>query len=157
MPPIQIFSNYNCRYKFFKRVFPTCFLLLALLNIENFVSLENNQSVPILPINKEDSILLINQFLTDRPFFIIQILLSIFIWLITFKLYKNKEIKQTSKILWFFYIIPIIFLLTPAIPNQTLIGMYAAFQIMSAVGVYIGIKQTSNLSLISVIINYIKK
>jgi len=153
----QKFSKHKKRYKFLKIVFPACFLFLAFFNIANFVSLENNQFPVTWPTDKENSILLIKQFFTDHPFFYFTAPLSVFVWLISFGSCKNQDVKQTSKLVWFFHITYIIFLLTPAILNETLIGMYTIFQVLSVVGVYNGIKQTSNLSLFALIINYIKK
>jgi len=150
------FSKHRWRYKFLKSVFPGFFLILAFFNIANFISLENNQFELILPTDKESSILLIKQFFMDHPFFILQIPLSIFVGLISFVVFRNKEEKQISRLPWIFYIISIIFLLTPAIPNGVLIGAYFAFQFISFVGLEIGIEQTSNLHPFTFIINWIK-
>jgi len=107
----QKYSKYRIRYKILKGIFPICFVLLAFFNIANFVNLENNQFEWVWPIDEENSILLIGQFLINNPFFIIQVPLSIFVGITSFLVgHKKKEGKQRSNIFWIFFIAYIIFL-----------------------------------------------
>lgn len=153
----QKYSKCRIRYKILKVTFPACFALLAFFNIANFVSLENNQFEWVWPMDEENSILLIEQFLINNPYIVFQAPLSFYVGITSFLVgYKKEEGKQRSKIFWVFFITYIIFLLTPVVPNEILIVIYTAFQTASFFGVHIGIKQTSNVHLVDFIIKWVK-
>jgi len=153
----QKFSKHKIRYNLLKVVFPVCVGALALINITNFVNIENNQDGLYWPENIEEGFSLVMQLLVNySPFIILQIPLMFFIWIIVRMAGRKQEIVRDGfKMILVFVVASIILKLISVEPGVLLIGMNAGFQLASVIGIYFGIKNASNTHLITLIIRWL--
>jgi len=151
------FSKHKNGHKLVKLLFIACFGLSIFFHIVNInSSIENEPLELYLPANVDEAFLLGTKLMINyNPFLILQIpLMLVIIGILRMSGPIPEDGKYGFKLILIFSVAFIAFMLISAEPPQVFIGMFTGFQLGSIVGIYMGIKNTTNTHLFVIIIRW---